>query len=109
MRSTWRSPRCCIDLAAAFNRRGKNGILVLCQGFCGLDPTGQAFALCVRKYRSLSNIHVASDLAQADAECVSSFNLHPNFVRDLSAHTARRSYRRLLFCTFKSFSCTVYD
>jgi hypothetical protein len=52
---------------------------------------------------------IARDLAQTEAGCVSGFNLLPGFVCNRPAHTVRRSYRRPLFCTTKSFGNSRWE
>jgi len=56
-----------------------------------------AFALCPRQYRSLWNVHIPSDLTQADAAGVCGFDLLPNVCGNSAAH---RSLRQCLLAVF---------
>src|SRR4026208_2354885 len=62
-------------------------ILALGQCLCRFNPFCPTFAFCVREYSSLWNVHVACDLTQTNAGCVSGLDLLPSIVGDLSAHT----------------------
>src|SRR6476646_2353963 len=82
IRSTWRSARSAIDIAAAFNRSGIKDVLALRQLLCGLNLSHPTFAFSPREHRPLRYPCVAGEFSQTDAACVSSFNLLPGFVCD---------------------------